>query len=215
MNNEEHNLVTTFLLPLIGLPEKVLRAKAKKEPRIINAYLCDEEVDYWNEGHLFLLYRGYQSHLPSDEGSVDNFNVFEESLRKNKRFVDSYELCKGALMVAIFNIDDIAEYELFIEGKYSEFSPSSKNKCIDACISTIWDSRANSTKNTLMHIFRRSKERQRAFEEYLKMPEGSMDGLELCSKWSIEKEVLTSEIKEKLTKNFTSKIKFNENYSNL
>lgn len=197
---EKHNLTTTFLLPLVGLNSKVLKAKANKSLRIVNAYIEDEEVDYYKDSHLFLVYKGYQSHLPRQLDSYDNFNVFEEAIISNRNFVDTYEFADGRYVVAVFNLEDVPEYQLFKEGKYSEFSVSAKNKCIDYGISTIWDTPTNLTKNTLMHIFRKSEERRKAFERHLGLEEGSMKGLELCARWSEEDDILTTATKQRLSK---------------
>jgi hypothetical protein len=120
------NLCTKFLLPLLGLPKEFIRENTDKgDRRIINAFLYDDEVLGYREGHLFLLYRSYQD---------TRFQNWEDKLIGQEHCVDSYNLLDSKYAVTIHNMGMYDDYTKFMEGKYSEYSDWGKNRCTEFAV---------------------------------------------------------------------------------
>lgn len=188
LNIKELNTVSTFLLPQLALePSKI-------KPRIINAYLYDEEVDKYKEGHISLVHSNYQDAF---------FKPFEEMLMKQEDFVDSYDIADSAYGVKVYKIHPktMPAYECFVEGKYSKFDMIARLSCFKFGLL--------SNNSVLSYVFTKSEELKKKKEAALGI-RLSPDS-ELWSKWSKEKDVLTPEIKEALRK---QKLKPNNNFLN-
>lgn len=177
LNIKELNTVSTFLLPLLVIePSKI-------KPRLINAYLYDEDVDKYKEGHISIVHSNYQDLL---------FKPFEEMLTSNRSFVDSYDISDSQYGVKVFKIDEgcIKDYLAFRSGRYSKYTKVGMAICIKYGLLP--------NNSVLSYVFNRSEELRRKKEAALGIrlsPES-----ELWSKWSRDKDVLTPEIKKALSK---------------
>lgn len=189
LNIKELNTVSTFLLPTL------LIEPSKIKPRLINAYLYDEDVDSYKEDHITLVHSNYQDLL---------FKPFEELLMNHEDFVDSYDVADGAYGVKVFRIHPkcIHAYKCFVNGEYSRYDNVSKLLCIRFGLLP--------NNSVLSYVFNRSEELRRKKEAALGIrlsPES-----ELWSKWSRDKDVLTPGIKKALSK--SSLKKPNNNFLN-
>jgi len=108
---------SVFLAPLVTIEKSLIGH------RFINSYLKDESVDTHQDNHLFIVYSNYQ-----DTG----FETFENKLLSNKYCVEQYDIVSTYFGVAIFQIPEyfLREYQLFLRGRYSEFSPEAKGLCL-------------------------------------------------------------------------------------
>lgn len=112
---KNHNLTTSFLLPLLGWRRQVY------QPYLVNAYLKHEGVPHFTEGHLFVLL---------DWSDEERFKKLEEVLSKHDSHVSTYEPDNnGEFVMHVFKFKDkvLKDYHKFLNGKYSQISSSSKN----------------------------------------------------------------------------------------
>lgn len=125
MSHVKYTKTATFLFPLLDIKKSVFSCDVKdvfKRPlfssRFLNAFLYDEDVDKYQENHVFLLTRNYRD--------VD-FDSFYTTMKAFPNYVDDYE--KGDFLIFIFKIPDatIIDFHLLLKGKYSEISNESKN----------------------------------------------------------------------------------------
>lgn len=115
MNNVKRvpNRSKTYLLPLLAeevhIPNNLIN-------NLVDTYLSDSRGAH--ENCIYLLFN-YDSKDP-------NFLKFENTLFKNKHFVNLYELNTRVLYVLKFPKAYIKEYNMFKQSKYSKFGEDTK-----------------------------------------------------------------------------------------
>ena len=106
-----------FLLPLLGLDEDYLR-----DNNLINTYLGDHSVEYQYENCIYLMFNS-PTYSRVFNNLIDNFI-------DHPNFVTLYDIVSdtGSLMV-VFSIPEelLDVYELFKEGKYSQYPEEVKD----------------------------------------------------------------------------------------
>lgn len=111
-----------FLLPCFGRTYKEY-----KELGFVNCFLSDKNRDKVNEKdiHLYLLFR------PDPKQSIRLNTIiekFEDEDKEHLVYLDDYDY-DGGYTVLVFKFPERFrnDYELFIKGKYSKFSPDFKD----------------------------------------------------------------------------------------
>lgn len=171
-----------FLFPLLDMPRKLLFSQYKKygiretdADLLVNAYLYDDNIDYFHTDHITLLLRNYQ-----DLNSI----AVRERLIQRKDYVEDYEI-NSSYIAMVFKIDSI-EYDLFLMGKYSCFSDKHKGLINKIC-------GENSTSGMAV---RKSPALKRAVENKLGVTLLPTD--EVWGSPELEKEILTQTIRDLL-----------------
>ena len=120
MMNIKYTKSATFIFPLLEIPRTVFSCEVKHpngrikyNTRFLNAYLKDDNIVHYKKDHVFLLLRNYRD---------INFDKFYNELISFSNYVDDYE--KDEFLIAVFMIPDStkSDYELIIDGKYSQIS---------------------------------------------------------------------------------------------
>lgn len=174
---ERKNCTTIFLLPGIGHTRQELLKYG-----FLSAYLDDINHSVHYENAVYILFK------PEDRTSFDNFVLKEHNI--SKQLLEDYDYEGGyTVMVYLFNEKFMPEYELFLQGKYSQFRtdytklfPKSV-KVMDPVINI------EVMKTSLQqHIFTKSKLIKKYWEG--KIGEKIPDDMELWSPPDMSKEVL-------------------------
>lgn len=123
MDVRQYNTCTRLLFPICEIPKEIFYFSKSDirfvgdtfSSRYINSYFYDEEVDVYDEGHIFVAHRNYMD---------PTFDDFESKIQSLDNYVDSYDICHGKVGVKIFRVpeDMIEDYNLIIDGKYSQIS---------------------------------------------------------------------------------------------
>lgn len=186
---KELNAVSTFLLPTLKISVPVLK------PRLLNAYLYDKDVDVYKQDHITVVHVNYQDR---------RFKEFENTLMEHPQFVDSYDIADSFYSAKVYKISDFHKqtYQHFLEGKYSKFNLLGRSAGLGAY--SVLDN-----PQVLAHVFFKSDELKKVKEQALGIT--LSEDSELWSKWDETKDVLTSEIKDILSK---KKIKPNNDFLN-
>ena len=178
MSKQPYNKVTVFLYPLLNIPLHVFKMTSGKS-RFVNAYLFDENLKNYRSNHIFILVDNYQD---------TSFKNFETKITSLNHFVTDYDILDGRYSVKVFKIQDehIRDYESFLQGKYSKFSTSAKDKVF---IYELKD------QNSLKHTFDKSEYGRKKLEERLgtKLEPGA----EVQGIYSHKKDILNIDIKTK------------------
>ena len=142
----ELNEVSIFVLPFLAIEPGILKG------RVLNAYLGDDKVDAYKEGHIFLLHSNYQDR---------HFKLFEDIVESNDNFVNCYDIVDSFYGVKVYKIpDDFKDaYESFLKSKYSEYCIASRGMCFR--YNLLPESRI------LHHVFNKSEELRSKKSEYL------------------------------------------------
>lgn len=174
---ERKNCTTIFLLPGIGHTRQELLKYGFQA-----AYLDDINHSVHYENAVYVLFK------PENRLIFDNFVLKEHNTAK--QLLEDYDYEGGyTVMVYLFNERFMPEYDLFLQGKYSEFRPEyiklfpKTVKVMDPEI------RMETMKTSLQqHIFTRSKLIKKYWEK--KIGEKIPDNMELWSSPDMSKEVL-------------------------
>lgn len=175
-DKERKNCTTIFLLPGIGHTRQDLLKHG-----FLAAYLDDINHEVHYEESVYLLFK------PEDQPAFQKF--LENEYRKATLIVEDYDY-EGGYIVLIYKIHEkyLPEYQLFLQGKYSKFSPEYISMFpMDIVVE---DSMGIATvKRSLhYHIFNRTTEIKEYWEKKIgeKMPKD----MELWSSPDMDKEVL-------------------------
>lgn len=174
---EKKNCTTIFLLPGIGHTRQELLKYG-----FLSAYLDDINHSVHYENALYVLFK------PEKQDEFQKFLNGEHA--KNKLVLEDYDYEGGYTVIAyLFEEKFLPEYNLFLQGKYSEFRPEYTRlfpksvKVLDAHL------KIEVYKTSLQqHIFSRSKLIKKYWEKKIgqKLPEN----MELWSSPDMSKEVL-------------------------
>lgn len=124
MKMKKNTKTSTFLFPLLEIPKNIFACNIKNsfnrviyDSRFINAYLRDENIDNYLKEHIFVLIENYQD---------KDFSTFYSTMTAFPNYVDDYEV-NGCLIV-IYKVPDnnLEDYNLIINGKYSQVSELGK-----------------------------------------------------------------------------------------
>lgn len=171
------NCTTIFLLPGIGHNRPNLLKYG-----FLGAYLDDINHSVHYENAVYTLFK------PANVEKFQQFLANEHA--KNKQILEDYDYEGGFTVIAyLFNEKFLPEYDLFLQGKYSQFRPEyiklfpKSVKVMDPVI----DIEVMKT-SLQQHIFTRSKLIKQYWEKRIgqKLP----DDMELWSKPDMSKEVL-------------------------
>lgn len=124
MSERKFTKTATFLFPLLNIPKSLFDCnikdtwgRLKYSTRFINAYLLDESINRYQEGHVFILILNYQD---------KDFDVFYSTITAFPNYVDHYE--KNEYLVLIFSIpqENFEDFSLLLQGAYSKISSDAK-----------------------------------------------------------------------------------------
>ena len=143
---KELNEVSIFVLPFLAIEPGILKG------RVLNAYLGDDKVDAYKEGHVFLLHSNYQDR---------HFKLFEDIVESNDNFVNCYDIVDSFYGVKVYKIPDDfkSAYESFLKSKYSEYCIASRGMCFRYNLLP--------EPRILHHVFNKSEELRNKKSEYL------------------------------------------------
>lgn len=173
---DRKNCTTIFLLPGIGHTRQRLLQFG-----FVAAFLDDVNHEVHYEEAVYLLFK------PEDIGAFQKF--LEEEYRKPGLIVEDYDY-RGGYIVTVYKIDEryLPEYQLFLQGKYSKFSPEYISLFPTEIVAEL-PSGAKVVKHSLhYHIFNRTREIREYWER--KIGEKISDNMELWSSPDMDKEVL-------------------------
>jgi len=118
----------TFIFPLLQIPKNLFEVSVLDKygrniysNRFINAYLEDQNVTSFQDdvenNYIFLLLKNYQD---------VNFSTFYSTITAFPNYVDDYDIKDCLVMVFRIPEETKEDYDLLINGKYSEISTESK-----------------------------------------------------------------------------------------
>jgi hypothetical protein len=177
-----------FLLPLLGINKALFKTgpHAINYNRLVNVYLNDTMVTGYKFAHLFVIHHNFQ-----DVG----FQIFEDTLTSNENYIDEYDICNGELSVKIFKIPEEFEvdYIHFTNGDYSKFSEKAVNKILTNNI----DINDPNKRKVYKGIFEKALFLKNYQEKKYEIEIGDS---EVWSKYTLEKNVITPELRKALCK---------------
>lgn len=130
MSQKSFTKTATFLFPLLNIPKNLFECdirdnfgRLKYTNRFLNAYLEDSCVDKYkskidNVDYIFVLVRNYQDLM---------FEEFNEKLISLPHYIDDYEYRTCSVYVFKIPQKNKEDYDLIINGKYSEISETAKS----------------------------------------------------------------------------------------
>lgn len=175
--NLKTNNTTLFLVPPIGISRLKL-----KENGFIGAYLGDvgkPEIKY--DRGVFMLFR------------PPNMAMFEEFMEEEKIrtpwLVEDYDYAGGYVVVIYALEEEFADdYQKFLEGRYSKFSASFKNRFTKTVRLRDNMGRGKEESSWQWRIFKKDPEIKKHWEEELNVT--FTDDMEVWSKPTLEEEIL-------------------------
>jgi hypothetical protein len=174
---ERKNCTTIFLLPGIGHTRPMLLKYG-----FLAAYLDDINHSVHYENAVYVLFK--------PEKPVEFQKFLENEHAKNKLVLEDYDYEGGfTVIVYLFEEKFLPEYNLFLQGKYSEFRPEYTRLFPKSVKIRDKELKIDMMKSSLQHlIFTRSKLIKTYWEKKIdqKMP----DDMELWSSPDMSKEVL-------------------------
>jgi len=174
-DKDKKNCTTIFLLPSIGHTRQELLKYG-----FLAAYLDDINHEVHYEEVIYCLFK------PEHTGLFQQF--LEKEYAKGTRIVEDYAY-EGGYIVVVYKIPVIyfREYELFLEGKYSQFSPEYINLFPTEVF--IDGPHGKVLQHSLhYHIFNRTRDIREYWEK--KVGQKLPDDMEMWSSPDLEKEVL-------------------------
>lgn len=153
VNNSKTN-TTLFLVPTLSINKAYLDKFG-----FVNAYLRDVNHDVQYEDAIYLLFK------PEDLALFEKF-VQSERRRTKNLFIEDYD-CGYGYVVLVYKIPPqyLADYKLFLEGKYSKFSKEFMD-LFDETVPSTDEWGYDRLENSLyFHIFHRSKAMKNYLEE--------------------------------------------------
>jgi hypothetical protein len=113
MNEIRYNKSKTYLLPLLA---EVVDIDTRFFNNLVNTYVLDANSLYKN--CIFILHN-FSFKNPAH-------TAYEHKLTKNEHFIDFVDINNQVLYIFKFPEEYLIEYNLFKEGKYSEFGKDAK-----------------------------------------------------------------------------------------
>ncbi len=187
------NLATALLLPLLRLNNNWLKKDYKGAPRLVNCYVLWEN-NIEDLGNLIVVINNYQS----PEYLTEIAEIEYHSRCRGRYDIDGTDSTYTAF---VFDMCDIEEYQLFIDGKYSEFSEWATQLCIEKGLHT--------GVSTLIAkpILEKSESLREYLEKDFKLTPGTLIGAELAPLYNQASlsNILTRDIEILLSKNANKK----------
>jgi len=115
MKKKTYNLTTNFALPLLGWK------RADWEPYLINAYIRHDGVEHFLRDHIFVLLK---------EGIDERYKNLEDTIVKHRSHVTQYyvdDTEEYSMHVFRFVNEILPDYNLFLQGSYSQISEGAKS----------------------------------------------------------------------------------------
>lgn len=175
-DKDRKNCTTIFLLPSIGHTRQKLLPYG-----FLSAYLDDINHSVHYENAVYILFKPEK---------MDEFHKFlSKEYLKSPLIIQDYDY-KGGYIVVIYSINDrfLPDYQLFLEGKYSQFS----KEYMKLFPSKIAVDKKNGTKEvvySLQHrLFNRTKDMKALWEQ--RIGQAIPENMELWSVPDMSKEVL-------------------------
>jgi|21_taG_2_1085346.scaffolds.fasta_scaffold00071_17 hypothetical protein len=190
----------TFLFPLLNVPKSLFDChildswgRLKHKSRFLNAYLKNETISkYKEENYIYIVVRGYRD---------TDFDKFYTTVQAFPNFIDDYDIKECTVFIFSVPTDFQKDFNLIINGKYSEISAESK-KLILA------NHYFSGKSYTLPLILNKAIVLKESWEERLSNP-GSSAQLYDQEVWPIinnKAEILTNEVISNHTTNSNSKL---------
>jgi len=115
----------TFLFPLLNVPKSLFDChiqdswgRLKHKSRFLNAYLKNDTISkYEEENYIYILARGYRD---------TDFDKFYSTVQAFPNFIDDYDIKECVVFIFSVPTDFDRDFNLIINGKYSEISAESK-----------------------------------------------------------------------------------------
>tara|TARA_R110002167_G_scaffold97959_4_gene258093 strand:+ start:2598 stop:3206 length:609 start_codon:yes stop_codon:yes gene_type:complete len=115
----------TFLFPLLNVPKSLFDCqildswgRLKYKSRFLNAYLTTDTISkYKEENYIYVVARGYRD---------TDFNKFYTTVQAFPNFIDDYDVEGCCVFIFSIPTDFTIDYNLMIQGKYSEISANAK-----------------------------------------------------------------------------------------
>lgn len=130
----KYTKTSTFLFPLLEIPKALFHCNVKNNfgkllmtTRFLNSYLLDLDLaneEYNNGPYVFVVIKPYQD---------TDFDIFYNTILSFENYVDEYE--KSDYIIMIFRVPDrfLDDYNLILEGKYSEISKEARTIIMGNC----------------------------------------------------------------------------------
>jgi hypothetical protein len=169
MKLPQFNLCTKLLLPLLKLDNKWLDRVNNKKRRLVNCYI-NWPGKFELENNLLVIINNFQS---------TDFNEKTDEM-------ECHPLCSGTFdifsndstyTVYIYLMDSFEDYFKFIDGKYSEYSDSSYNLCVEKGINTF-------ERTQVKHVLDKSDALRKVIEEKYNLSQGQLIDTELAPLWN-------------------------------
>jgi hypothetical protein len=197
MSRKKFTKTATFLFPLLNIPKNLFDCsikdpwgRLKYTNRFINAYCSDTTISKYvsdeENKYVFLVLENYQD--------VD-FETFYSTITAFPNYVDDYD--KNDCLVVIFTVpqENLADFNLIYNGKYSEVSGEAKKAILGNNFYT-------GKPFTLPLILNKSSVLKESWEERLSNPNSEVD-LKNQEVWPIldlKKEELNDKVMDTLLK---------------
>lgn len=172
---ERKNCTTIFLLPAIGHTRQNLLLYG-----FLSAYLDDIHHEVHYEEAVYLLFK--------PENVVIFQRFLEDEYKKPGLIIEDYDY-RGGYVVVVYKIDEkyLPEFQLFLRGEYSKFSPEYIGLFPTEIISH-GPSGVRVHHSLHYHVFNRTEKIKKYWEEKIGQP--IEDNMELWSSPDMDKEVL-------------------------
>jgi hypothetical protein len=176
----------TFIFPLLNISKNLFDCnildpwgRIKFNSRFLNAYMQDQNIEiYNNQNYVFILARGYST------------------IQALPNYVDDYEIQDCIIIVFSVPTNYQKDYELILNGLYSEISPNAKKLILT-------NNYFSGKVFTLPLILNKANVLKQSWEERLSNP-GSIADLKEQEVWPIitfDKEILDKSIISKYSAN--------------
>lgn len=184
----KYNLSTYFLFPLLRVPPRLFDCSISLpggkyvSSRYVNTFLWNLDA----ETEKFSLSVVHKNIMDKD------FKSFEDTLESLDNFVDSYDILDSHYGVKVFSLDKMyyADYNSFLIGKYSKFSPMAQDLCQREKVAV------TAFSDTIPDIFSQNSELRKYQEE--KVGQSLAVGAECWSTPDIKKETINKSTKQAL-----------------
>ena len=115
----------TFLFQLLNIQKSLFDChildswgRLKYKSRFLNAYLANSTISkYEEENYIYVITRGYRD---------TDFDKFYTTVQAFPNFVDDYDIKDCCVFIFSIPTDFTSDYNLIINGKYSEITANSK-----------------------------------------------------------------------------------------
>lgn len=118
MSKVKKNKSKTYLLPLLS---EIIELEPGFNSHIVNTFLFDTEGKYQD---CFFMLHDFSFRNPE-------FTAYEHKITNNQYFVDLIDVGNKVLYIFNFPKDYMNEYNLYKQGKYSEFGKDAKDSILN------------------------------------------------------------------------------------